>query len=82
MPTSDLTSGDSYKVTAEATDSYGNLAMSAVVTFTYKSASPTVAITYPTNGANVCACSYSGKITGTASSNAGLARPSRASRWR
>ena len=71
LPISDLTSGNSYKVTAQATDSLGNVATSSTVTFSYDSASPSVTITFPANGANVCACSYGGKITGTASSNSG-----------
>ena len=71
LPQSDLTSGDSYEVTAQATDSYGNVGTSSTVTFTYATALPSVTIAYPTNGANICGCSYSGKITGTASSNSG-----------
>lgn len=69
---SDLTVGDSYKVTAQATDSYGDVGTSSAVSFTYATAPPTVTITYPSSGTNVCACNYSGKITGTASSNAGV----------
>ena len=36
IPTSDFTSGNTYHVTAQATDSYGNTGTSAVVTFTYQ----------------------------------------------
>jgi hypothetical protein len=71
VPNSDLTSGDSYSVTAQVTDSYANVATSSTVTFTYAVTLPTVIITYPANGSNVCACGYTGKITGTASSNSG-----------
>ena len=71
FPSSNLSSGDTYKVTAQATDSSGNVGTSSTVTFTYNTALPTVTITYPSSGANVCACSYLGKITGTASSNSG-----------
>ena len=35
MPNTDLTSGDAYKVTAQATDSAGNVGTSSTVTFTY-----------------------------------------------
>jgi hypothetical protein len=35
MPNSDLTSGDAYKVTAHATDSFANVGTSSTVTFTY-----------------------------------------------
>jgi phenylpyruvate tautomerase PptA (4-oxalocrotonate tautomerase family) len=66
-----LTSGVTYKVIAEATDSIGYVGTSSTVSFTYGTALPSVTITYPVSGASVCACSYSGKITGTASSNAG-----------
>jgi hypothetical protein len=71
VPNSDLTAGDSYSVTAQATDSYANVATSSTVTFTYAMTLPTVIITYPVHGSNVCACGYTGKITGTASSNSG-----------
>jgi phenylpyruvate tautomerase PptA (4-oxalocrotonate tautomerase family) len=71
FPRSDLTSGDSYKVTAQATDSDGSVATSSTVSFTYDTAPPTVTITYPSSGANVCACSWNDAIKGTASSNAG-----------
>ncbi len=68
-----LTSGDTYSVIADATDSLGNIGTSSTVSFTYllETAPPTVTITYPLNGSSVCACSYTGKITGTASSNSG-----------
>ena len=71
LPSTDLTSGDSYKVKAEATDSNGNLANSSTVTFTYETALPTVTITYPVNDTTICACSWKGDIKGTASSNSG-----------
>jgi ribosomal protein S12 methylthiotransferase accessory factor YcaO len=71
VPNSDLTSGDSYSVTAQATDSYANVATSSTVSFTYGTALPMVTITYPVNGTDLCACGYTGKITGTASSNSG-----------
>ena len=71
IPASDLTSGDVYKVTAQATDSDGNTGTSATVTFAYDTALPTVTITYPANGANVCPCKWGGAIKGTASSNSG-----------
>jgi phenylpyruvate tautomerase PptA (4-oxalocrotonate tautomerase family) len=66
-----LTSGVTYKVIAKATDNIGYVGTSSTVSFTYETALPTVTITYPANGTNVCACSYTGKITGTASSNSG-----------
>ena len=40
LPKSDLTSGDSYKVTAQATDNLGNVATSPTVTFTYVTTLP------------------------------------------
>ena len=64
-----LTSGDSYSVIAQATDSTGKIGTSSTVTFTY-TALPTVTITYPCNcktyGAN-----WTGTITGTASAGPG-----------
>jgi hypothetical protein len=47
LPASDLTSGDSYKVTAEATDSLGNIGTSSTVTFTYKTKKPKVFNVHP-----------------------------------
>jgi hypothetical protein len=70
VPKSDLTSGDSYKVTAQATDSYGNVAISSVVAFTYDTAPPSVTITYPVNKTSY-GSNWTGKITGRASSNSG-----------
>ncbi len=71
LATKNLTSGDSYNVVAKATDSLGNVGTSSTVTFTYDTALPTVVVTYPANGINLCACGYTGKITGTAASNSG-----------
>ncbi len=71
LPASDLTSGDVYKVTAQATDSDGNTGTSTTVTFAYDTAPPTVTVTYPANGSNVCPCKWGGAIKGTASSNSG-----------
>jgi hypothetical protein len=65
-----LTSGDSYSVVAQATDSLGNVGTSSTVTFTYNATPPTVTISYPVkctkHGTN-----WTGKVTGTASSNSG-----------
>ena len=74
-----LTSGDAYSVIAEATysviaeatDSVGNTGTSALVTFTYNCSPPSVAISYPVNNAKYGSTSWTGAITGTASSNAG-----------
>ncbi len=70
-----LTSGDSYSVIGEATDSAGNLGTNTPVAFTYCNHTtkipPTVAITYPANGATYGATSWNGAISGTASSNSG-----------
>ena len=72
LAASNLTSGDSYSVVAEATDSAGNLGTSSTVSFTYRihTGPPTVSITYPVNGATY-GTNWTGTITGTASSNAG-----------
>ena len=69
LPTTDLTSGDTYSVSAQATDSYANVGTSTSSTFTYGTSAPSVAVTYPVNtttyGAN-----WSGSISGTATANA------------
>ena len=72
LPKSDLTSGDTYTVTARATDSAGNLGTSSTVTFSYDTTAPTVDITYPVSGSHYDATSWTGTITGTASSNSGV----------
>jgi hypothetical protein len=73
LEASNLTSGDSYSVVAQATDSAGNVANSSTVTFTYKTAPPappTVSITYPVDN-TAYGAAWTGTITGTASSGAG-----------
>jgi hypothetical protein len=69
-----LTSGDSYSVVAQATDSAGNVGTSSSVSSTYflrtTTAPPTVSITYPVDGTSYGA-DWTGTITGTASSNSG-----------
>ena len=72
---SNLTSGDSYSVIAEATDSAGNVGTSSTVAFTYGTATtattpPTVSVIYPVDGITYGA-DWTGTITGTASSNSG-----------
>jgi hypothetical protein len=47
LPASDLTNGDSYKVTAKATDGLGNIGTSNTVTFTYKTKKPKVTNVHP-----------------------------------
>jgi hypothetical protein len=71
IPTTDLTSGDSYAVTAQATDSAGNVGTSSVVTFSYDTSAPSVDITFPVNGTHYDVTTWTGTITGTASSNSG-----------
>ena len=71
LPTTDLTSGDSYSVTAQATDSLANVATSSTVSFTYDTTAPSVVVTYPVNGTRYDATTWTGTITGTASSNSG-----------
>jgi hypothetical protein len=71
FPVSDLTSGDSYAVTAQATDSDSNVGTSSVVTFAYNTTVPTVVVTFPVNGSHYDATTWTGTITGTASSNSG-----------
>jgi hypothetical protein len=65
-----LTSGNTYAVTAQATDNLGNTGTSATAAFTYSTPPPTVAITYPVNNTTY-GTNWTGKITGTASSNSG-----------
>jgi len=67
-----LTSGDSYSVIAQATDSAGNLGTSSTVAFTYsvQTSAPTVTVTYPVDGTTY-GSDWTGTITGTASSGAG-----------
>jgi hypothetical protein len=66
-----LTSGDTYSVIAQTTDSAGNLGTSPTVTFTYTvpPTQPTVTITYPVDGTTYGA-DWTGTILGTASSGA------------
>jgi len=72
VPNSDLTSGDRYKVTAQATDSLGYVGTSSTVSFTYclKTSPPTLIITASsgsmTYGGTVPAItpSYSGFVNG------------------
>jgi hypothetical protein len=70
----DLTSGDGYSVTAQATDSAGNTAASSTASFTYllstTTASPSVTVTYPVDNTTY-GSDWTGTITGTASSNSG-----------
>src|ERR1039458_8219893 len=67
-----LTSGDSYSVVAQATDSAGDVGTSSTVSFTYNTGpttAPTASITYPVDGITYGA-DWTGTITGTASSGA------------
>jgi len=67
-----LTSGDSYSVVAQVTDSAGDVGTSSTVSFTYNTgptAAPTVSVTYPVDGITYGA-DWTGTITGTASSGA------------
>jgi hypothetical protein len=69
MPANNLTSGGTYKVVAEATDSLGKVGTSSTVTFTY-TPQPTVTITYPVDHTTYGA-DWTGTITGTASAGPG-----------
>ena len=71
LSSTDLTSGDSYAVTAQATDSAGNVGTSSVVTFSYDTSAPSVDITFPVNGTHYDVTTWTGTITGTATSNSG-----------
>ena len=71
LPSKYLTSGDAYSVVAKATDSVGNTGTSTLVTFTYNCSPPTVTISFPMNNAKYWSISWTGSITGTASSDAG-----------
>ena len=70
MAGSNLVSGDSYSVTAQATDSAGNVGTSATNTFTYSTAAPSVAVTYPVN-ATTYGANWGGTISGTAAPSGG-----------
>jgi hypothetical protein len=75
MPSANLTSGDSYSVIAEATDSASNVGTSSAVAFTYGTATtattpPTVSVIYPVDSTTYGA-DWTGMITGTASFNSG-----------
>ena len=65
LPASDLTSGDTYTVTAQATDTAGNT-NTATSTFTYSATAPTVAVAYPVNSTTYGA-NWSGTLSGSAS---------------
>ncbi len=71
FPASNLTAGHSYTLTAQATDSVGNVGSSSAVGFSYNNTPPTTSVSYPTNtttyGAN-----WTGSVNGTASSNSGF----------
>ena len=67
-----LTSGDSYSVVAEVTDSAGDVGTSSTGSFTYGTASPappTVSVTYPVDGTTY-GSDWTTMLTGTASSAA------------
>jgi hypothetical protein len=70
LPPTDLTSGDIYAVTAQATDSDANVGTSSTVTFSYDTTAPSVAVTYPVS-THYDATTWTGTVTGTASSNSG-----------
>jgi hypothetical protein len=67
LATGQLTDGDGYSVSAEATDLAGNSSTSAATTFGYDTTAPTAAVTYPSNGDFYNAGGWTGTITGTAS---------------
>ena len=70
IPDTDLTNGDTYNLTAEATDGVGNLGTSSTVTFAHDTAVPSVAVIYPVDSTTYGA-DWTGTVTGTASSNSG-----------
>jgi len=69
MPANDLTSGDTYSVTAQATDDRANVGNSSTVAFTYD-LTPAVAVTYPVAGSSY-GSDWTGTITGTAAPGVG-----------
>ncbi len=69
LPSGDLTSGDSYTITAQATDSYGDVGTSSTVTFTYSTAAPTVSVSYPVTGTTY-GPNWTSPIEGTSTANA------------
>jgi hypothetical protein len=69
MPANDLTSGDNYSVTAQATDDRANVGNSSTVAFTYD-LTPAVAVTYPVAGSSY-GSDWTGTITGTAAPGVG-----------
>jgi hypothetical protein len=72
LGTGNLTSGDSYSVVAQATDSAGKLGTSSTISFTYiiPTAPPAVVVAYPVDG-TAYGTNWTGTITGTASPNSG-----------
>jgi hypothetical protein len=70
FPAGNLSSGHSYTVVAQASDSLGNTGTTSPLSFSYSSGGPIVGITSPANGATYGA-NWSGAITGTAAANSG-----------
>ena len=64
LPSSALTSGSGYRVTATATDGTGNVGVSAVTTFVFDNTPPVVVIGYPVSG-DAYGPNWSGAIGGT-----------------
>ena len=50
LPASKLVSGHSYQVIDHSTDSGGNIGASSLISFSYDTRPPSVAVTYPVNG--------------------------------
>ena len=73
LAASALTVGNSYTVTASATDSAGNNSTSnPTATFNYDNTAPTVAVSSPVNGTTYgSGTAWPGSLTATASANAG-----------
>jgi large repetitive protein len=67
FPAANLTTGDGYAVTSQASDNAGNVGTSSVSSFTYSTTTVTVSVSYPVAGTTYGA-NWSGTISGTASS--------------
>ncbi len=68
LPAINLTSGHSYLVTAQATDSVGNVGTSSSVGFSYNTTPPSASVSYPTN-ATIYGGNWTGSVSGTAAAS-------------
>ncbi|HYS42080.1 MAG TPA: LamG-like jellyroll fold domain-containing protein, partial [Pseudonocardiaceae bacterium] len=71
FPATNLTAGHSYTLTAQATDSVGNVGSSSAVGFSYNNTPPSSSVSYPTD-TTTYGSNWTGSVNGTASSNSGF----------